>query len=74
MGVFKVDCALDASIPFLNENCPKSGTIHLVNSFEEIYLSEKLTSKGIHSYKPLVLLSQPTLFDPTRAKHYQDEF
>ncbi|SOD12622.1 phytoene desaturase family protein [Pedobacter xixiisoli] len=67
MGVFKVDWALDGSVPFTNELCGKAATVHLGNTFEEIAQNEKITSKGQHPEKPFVLLSQQSVFDQTRA-------
>lgn len=67
MGTFKIDWALDAPIPFTNEACRQAGTIHIGNTIQEIATGEKLTSKGIHTDKPFVLLAQQSLFDTTRA-------
>ena len=67
MGVFKIDWALDAPIPFIAENCKGAGTIHLGNTLEEIAANEKATSEGAHSEQPFVLLAQQSLFDPSRA-------
>jgi phytoene dehydrogenase-like protein len=67
MGVFKIDWALDAAIPFVSEKCRRAGTIHLGNTLEEIAHSEKATSDGAHPGRPFVLLAQQSLFDPLRA-------
>lgn len=67
MGVFKVDWALDAPIPFTADACKRAGTIHIGNTFQEIAANEQLTSKGGHPEKPFVLLVQPSLFDASRA-------
>lgn len=67
MGVFKIDWALDQSIPFRAAECRMAGTVHLGGSFNEIAISEQMAWKGQHSDKPFVLLAQPTLFDPSRA-------
>jgi phytoene dehydrogenase-like protein len=67
MGVFKIDWALDAPIPFTAAACRQSGTVHLGNTLEEIALSEQLISNGKHPEKPFVLLAQPSLFDASRA-------
>ena len=67
MGVFKIDWALDAPIPFLDEHCRGAGTVHLGGSFEEIALSEQQTWNGRHVENPFVLLAQPSLFDNSRA-------
>ena len=67
MGVFKIDWALDEPIPFTATACRQAGTVHLGNTWEEITLSEKLTSQGKHSEKPFVLLAQQSLFDTSRS-------
>ncbi len=67
MGVFKVDWALDAPIPFTNPGCRAAGTVHIGNTLEEITASEQLTWNGAHPEKPFVLLAQQSLFDPSRA-------
>jgi len=66
-GVFKVDWALDAPIPFVAEACRKAGTVHLGSTIEEIVASEQASASGKHAEKPFVLLAQQSLFDPTRA-------
>lgn len=67
MGVFKIDWALDAPIPFTAPECREAGTVHLGNTLEEIVISEKLTSRGKHPENPFVLLAQQSLFDASRA-------
>lgn len=67
MGVFKIDWALDGSIPFTAGDCRRAGTVHLGNTLEEITLNEELTSQGRHVEKPFVLLAQQSLMDPSRA-------
>lgn len=67
MGVFKVDWALDAPIPFTASQVRKAGTVHIGNTLEEIAAGEALTARGGHSEKPFVLLAQQSLFDPSRA-------
>lgn len=67
MGVYKIDWALDAPIPFTAEGCNKAGTVHIGNTFEEIRNAEQQTWKGKHPDKPYVLLAQQSLFDNSRA-------
>lgn len=67
MGIFKIDWALSDAIPFTNESCYQAGTVHIGNSFAEIYDSESTMAKGKISSRPFVILSQPSVFDPTRA-------
>ena len=66
-GVFKVDWALDAPIPWRDSRALRAGTVHLGGTLEEIATSEAEIGKGNAPGAPYVLLSQPTLFDPTRA-------
>jgi phytoene dehydrogenase-like protein len=66
-GVFKVDWALGAPIPFKAQVCRKAGTIHIGGTLKEIVNSEQLIAEGKHPQKPFVLLSQPTVFDASRA-------
>ncbi|MDP9079259.1 MAG: NAD(P)/FAD-dependent oxidoreductase [Bacteroidota bacterium] len=66
-GVFKIDWALDAPIPFTAGACRKAGTIHIGNTFEEIAKGEQEIWDGKHPDKPFVLLAQPTIIDSTRA-------
>jgi phytoene dehydrogenase-like protein len=66
-GVFKVDWALSEPIPWRARECLRAGTVHLGGTFDEIADSERMPPAGAMSDRPFVLLSQPTLFDPTRA-------
>lgn len=61
-GVFKLDWALDAPIPWRAQACRSAGTVHLGGTLAEIAVWESR-----HEGAPFVLLAQPTLFDPTRA-------
>lgn len=67
MGVFKIDWALDAPIPFTAAACRQAGTVHLGNTLEEIAAGEQLIASGKHPEKPFVLLAQQSLFDTSRA-------
>lgn len=66
-GVFKMDWALSGPVPWAAEACRRAGTVHLGGTIEEIAASEKAPWEGVCSSRPFVLLSQPSLFDPTRA-------
>ncbi len=67
MGVFKLDWALNAPIPWRSKECARGGTVHLGGTLEEVAHSEAAIGRGEHPDRPFVLLSQPSLFDPTRA-------
>jgi len=66
-GVFKVDYALNALIPWKAPECLRAATVHLGGSLEEIAASEKAVRSGQHADRPFVLLAQPSLFDSSRA-------
>jgi len=66
-GVFKVDYALSAAIPWKATSCLRAATVHLGGSFEEIATSEQEVRTGQHPDRPFVLLVQPSLFDTSRA-------
>lgn len=66
-GVFKVDYALSAPIPWRAADCLRAATVHLGGSLAEIAASEAAMAAGRPAERPFVLLAQPTLFDPTRA-------
>ena len=67
MGAYKVDWALDGPIPWRAANCARAGTVHLGGTLGEISLSEREAWEGRPAEHPFVLLTQPTLFDPSRA-------
>jgi phytoene dehydrogenase-like protein len=66
-GVFKLDWALDAPIPWRAEECSRAATVHLGATLEEISASEREPSRGSVAERPYVLLAQQSLFDATRA-------
>jgi phytoene dehydrogenase-like protein len=66
-GVFKVDYALNALIPWKASGCLRAATVHLGGSFDEIAASENAVRIGHVADHPFVLLAQPSLFDSSRA-------
>ena len=66
-GVFKLDWALDAPIPWRAPECARTGTLHLGGTLEEIAASERAPSQGETCGRPFVILAQPSLFDDSRA-------
>ena len=66
-AAFKLDWALSAPVPWRAVACASAATVHVGGSFAEILTSEKLVNSGQHAEKPFIILSQPTLFDPSRA-------
>lgn len=66
-GVFKVDYALSGPIPWSDAACRYAGTVHLGGRFDEIAAGEQAVWDGDHPRRPMVLLTQPTRFDLSRA-------
>lgn len=68
-GVFKVDYALSAPVPWRSEECRHAGTVHLGGTIAEIAASERSVANGKPPERPFVLVAQQSLFDPRRAPH-----
>jgi phytoene dehydrogenase-like protein len=66
-GAFKIDYALSAPTPWRASACSRAGTVHLGGTLEEIATSERAVAQGQNPERPFVLITQPTLFDATRA-------
>ena len=66
-AAFKIDWALSESIPWRAASCSRAGTVHLGGPLEEIAASEREVWEGGHPERPFVLLTQPSLFDPSRT-------
>jgi phytoene dehydrogenase-like protein len=71
-GAFKVDWALSQPIPWKAADCLRAATVHLGGTLEEIAASERAPwpgriTPGRVSERPFVILTQPSLFDSTRA-------
>jgi phytoene dehydrogenase-like protein len=66
-GVFKVDWALDAPIPWRAKDCARAGTVHLAGSLQELAAGEAAVGRGQVPDQPFVLLAQQSLFDASRA-------
>lgn len=66
-GAYKIDYALSEPIPWKARECRRAMTVHVGGSYEEIAAAEYTVWKGAHAEKPFVLVTQPTLFDSTRA-------
>jgi phytoene dehydrogenase-like protein len=66
-GVFKVDWALSAPVPWRAAECRRAGTIHLGGPLPAIADAERGAFEGTHADRPFILFVQPSLFDPSRA-------
>ncbi len=66
-GVFKIDWALDAPVPWRDPRVGDAGTVHLGGSLDEVAAGERAVANGEHPARPFVLCVQPTVADPSRA-------
>jgi phytoene dehydrogenase-like protein len=66
-GVFKMDWALDAPVPWNDERVAEAGTVHVAGTLAEVAAAERDVAAGRHPARPYVLCVQPTAADPSRA-------
>jgi phytoene dehydrogenase-like protein len=66
-GVFKVDYALSAPVPWADHNVALAATVHVGGTMAEVAAAEAAVARGEHPDRPFVLVAQQSLFDPTRA-------
>jgi phytoene dehydrogenase-like protein len=66
-GVFKIDWALNAPIPWKAPGCARAATVHLGGTFDEMADAERAPWRGEHPRRPFVLLAQYTPWDTSRA-------
>lgn len=70
-GVFKIDYALSAPIPWSARECRHAGTVHIGGTIDEIAAAERAVANGDHPERPFVLVAQQSLFDSSRAPRGQ---
>ena len=56
-GVFKLDLAIDGSIPWRDPQLLRAGTVHLGGTYEEIARGEASVARGQVAERPFVLLA-----------------
>ena len=66
-GAFKLDLAVEGGVPWVNEDCRRAGTVHVVGSFEELVTAEREVNLGRMPESPMVLVGQQYLADPQRS-------
>jgi phytoene dehydrogenase-like protein len=66
-GVFKIDWALDGPVPWTADVCHRTATVHVGGTLAEVAAAERAVGEGRCPERPFVLLSQPSLFDASRA-------
>lgn len=66
-GVFKVDWALSAPIPWRDGGCRQAPTVHAGGGWRDVAASESEVARGSHPARPFVIVVQPSVVDRTRA-------
>lgn len=70
-GVWKVDWLLDGPIPWSDPTVAGAGTVHVGGSARAIGRALSEVDAGDHPSKPFVLVTQPSVADPSRAPEGQ---
>lgn len=73
-GIFKIDYALSAPMPWSDPSVARAGTVHLGGTLEQIGRSEAAVWQGRVHDEPFLLGVQSSLFDSTRAPAGQHTF
>jgi phytoene dehydrogenase-like protein len=73
-GVFKIDYALDAPVPWTDPAVAAAGTVHLGGTLEEVAAGERTVVRGGHPERPFVLGVQACVADPSRAPEGKHTF
>jgi phytoene dehydrogenase-like protein len=66
-GVFKMDWALSAAVPWKDPTCALAATVHLSGGLSDVATAEAAVHDGQVAKRPFVIFVQPSLFDRTRA-------
>lgn len=73
-AAFKVDFAVQGGpsgtgdvVPWTNEYARRAGTLHLAGTMDELVTAEGDTARGDMPARPMVLIGQQFLADPTRS-------
>lgn len=66
-AVAKIDFALSDPVPWTHPEVRRAGTVHVGGTRAEVADAENEVNRGRLPERPYVLVSQPTLFDTSRA-------
>ncbi|ABG99359.1 possible dehydrogenase (plasmid) [Rhodococcus jostii RHA1] len=67
LGIAKVDFVLNDAVPWADPRVQQAGSVHCGGTRAEITAAETAIAAGHHPPRPLVLVSQPAVVDPTRV-------
>lgn len=66
-AAFKVDLVLDGGIPWVHDELRRSAFVHLGGTAREIAHKELMVNRGRMPERPVIILSQQYLADPSRC-------
>ncbi len=67
VAAWKLDLLLSGPMPWTADACRSAGTVHLGGEFAAIAAAEQQTARGHVPARPYVIVTQPSLVDPSRA-------
>jgi phytoene dehydrogenase-like protein len=66
-GTFKMDWALDARVPFRNDDAARSAVVHAGDSLDDLASFTREVRQGVLPTHPYIVIGQQSIADPTRA-------
>jgi phytoene dehydrogenase-like protein len=66
-GVFKVDYALSGPVPWSAAEPRRSAVVHVGGALAEFDLAAQTAHRGLVPERPVLVVGQQSLYDPTRA-------
>ncbi|GAA1140219.1 phytoene desaturase family protein [Nesterenkonia lutea] len=66
-GIVKIDYLLEGPIPWRHEQMGQAGTVHLGGGAAQLAAAEAAAVRGVLPGRPYVLLTQPSVADPSRT-------
>jgi phytoene dehydrogenase-like protein len=66
-AAFKLDLAVQGGVPWTNEACRRAGTVHVAGRLAEIVAAEADVCAGRMPGRPVILVAQQYLADPSRS-------
>ncbi len=71
VAAWKLDLLLDGPMPWTAPGCAEAGTVHLGGERAEIEAAERATNRGAVPEHPFLIVTQPSVVDPSRARSGQ---
>lgn len=65
-GACKLDYVLSGPVPWAHGDVGRAGTVHVAGSVDQMRAAEADVAAGRHAQRPVMLVSDPTVHDPTR--------